>query len=81
MFEAVKALLLALIAGAVGYGTTVTAGAIKGLDAPNVGQAGDPAIRSDLAPIFRCSGAGGQVVVSLGGDGDSIFVSCTEVKP
>jgi len=34
----------------------------------------------DLAPIFRCSGAGGQVLVSLGGDGKSVYVWCPQVK-
>jgi len=39
-----------------------------------------PQTANDLAPIFRCSGAGGQVVVSLGGDESSIFLSCPPVK-
>jgi len=40
-----------------------------------------PQTQDPVAPIFRCSGAGGnEVLVSLGQDGSSIFVSCTEVK-
>lgn len=38
-------------------------------------------VRSDPSPIFRCIGAGAGVVVSLGGDGSSVFVWCDKVNP
>jgi len=34
----------------------------------------------DLVPIFQCTGAGNEVLVSLGGDGSSIYVSCSKIK-
>jgi len=33
-----------------------------------------------LTPIFQCTGAGSQLLVSLGGDGSSIYVSCADIK-
>ena len=39
-----------------------------------------PQARSNPDPIFQCTGAGVGVVVSLGGDGKSIYVFCSDVK-
>jgi hypothetical protein len=35
----------------------------------------------DLGPIFRCSGAGAEVLVFLGQDSSTLTWSCTKVKP
>lgn len=44
-------------------------------------KAGDvPPQTQNLAPIFRCTGAGNEVLVSLGGDGSSVYVWCSNIK-
>jgi hypothetical protein len=66
-----------LLTGAVIAAAAYSVGLAAGED---VAPGTSPETRSDPAPIFQCTGAGGGVVVSLGGDGKSIYVYCAEVK-
>jgi len=66
-----------LLAGAVIAAAAYFVGQAQGED---VAPGTSAETRSDPAPIFQCTGAGGGVVVSLGGDGKSIYVFCDQVK-
>jgi hypothetical protein len=69
-----------LIPIAIYHQTTTMASLARLGEEPVPAHEVSPQTRSDPAPIFQCTGAGGGVVVSLGGDGDSIYVYCADVK-
>jgi len=75
-------LLAVMLIGGMGIGYET---APKGVSAPLIPRTTTTGVEvapqtQDLGPIFRCSGAGTEVLVSLGQDGSSLFFSCTKVK-
>jgi len=63
-----------------GAGVLVGQRAVLGVKSPPPQTTVVPDTRSSPDPIFQCTGAGVGAVVSLGGDGSSVYVYCTKDK-